>query len=362
MNTGRFQPRTFAMARASRQMTLAQLAAKAGLSTPTLSRIEQGLRDVDDYEVEVLAKAVGYPAATLFEPLPADSLGMPVFYHRKLSAAGEKKVCGVEGRCLMASIGLRNLLKLAELESPYSIPKMDRDDYGGDPEKAAAHVRLLWQMPRGPIPNLIEVVERAGGLIIHCDFGVDAMDALYQPAPQLPPLFWMNSNKTFDRARFSLAHELGHVVMHHVYTDPAIAEKEANKFASAFLMPRSDFKPECSMRLDLPTLAQLKERWRVSMAAIVRRAHDLNVISDSQYKSMLIKMSGMRKVEPNPISPETPRLLAGLLQKFSATYGNATSEEIGNALRIPADLVSEWRQLWPGFAEDNGAPRLRMVF
>jgi Zn-dependent peptidase ImmA (M78 family)/DNA-binding XRE family transcriptional regulator len=350
------------MARASRQMTLAQLAAKTGLSTPTLSRIEQGLRDVADYEVKILAEAVGYPAEAMFEPLPAESLGLPGFYHRKLCAAGERKVCGVEGRCLMASIGLRNLLKLVRLETPYSIPKLDRDDYGGDPEKAAAHVRLLWQMPRGPILNLIEVIERAGGLIIHCDFGVDEMDALYQPAPHLPPLFWMNSNKPFDRARFSLAHELGHVVMHHVYTEAAKAEDEANQFASAFLMPRADFRSECLMRLDFPALAQLKQRWRVSMAAIARRSHDLRAISDFQYRNLLIKMSSMRKVELYPISPETPRLLAGLLQDFSAQYGSASSEEIGNALRIPAELVSEWKQLWPGFAEDNGLPRLRMAY
>jgi Zn-dependent peptidase ImmA (M78 family)/transcriptional regulator with XRE-family HTH domain len=362
MMTGRFQPRTFAMARASRQLTLAQLANKTGLSTPTLSRIEQGLRDVAAYEVEVLANAVGYPTATMFETLPSDSLGLPTFYHRKLSAAGERKVCGVEGRCLMASIGLRNLLKLVDPETTHSIPKLDRDDYGGDPEKAASHVRLLWQMPRGPVVNLIEIIERAGGLVIHCDFGVDAMDALYQPAPQLPPLFWMNSNKPFDRARFSLAHELGHVVMHHVYTEAAMAEEEADKFASAFLMPRADFRSECVTRLDFPMLAQLKQRWRVSMAAIVRRAHDLNAISDSQYRSILIRMSNMRKVEPYPISSETPRLLAGLLQKFSEGYGKAAPEEIGDALRIPAELVAEWRQLWPGFGEDDGPPRLRMAF
>lgn len=362
MMTGRFQPRTFGMARASRQMTLAQVSAKSGFSTPTVSRIEQGIRDVDIHEVEILARAVDYPVTTMFEPLPAESLGLPVFYHRKLCAAGEKAVCGVEGRCLMASIGLRNLLKLVEIESPYLMPKLDRDDYGGDPEKAAAHVRLLWQMPRGPIQNLIEVIERAGGLVIHCDFGVEQMDALYQPAPQLPSLFWMNSNKPFDRARFSLAHELGHVVMHHVYTEAPIAEEEANRFASAFLMPRADFRSECLTRLDFPTLAQLKQRWRVSMAAILRRAHDLHVITDSYYKSMLIRMSSMRKVEPYPISPETPRALAGLLQKFSAAYGSATSEEIANALRIPVDLVAEWRQLWPGFAEDNGPPRMRIAF
>lgn len=360
MMTGRFQPGTFAMARASRQMTLAQLAERSGLSTPTLSRIEQGLRDVDPYEVEVLAKAVGYPTATMYEPLPANSLGLPAFYHRKLSAAGEKQVRGIEGRCLMASIGLRNLLKLVELDAPHSIPTLDRDDYDGDPEKAAAHARLRWQMPRGPIPNLIEVIERAGGLVIHCDFGVEAMDALYQPAPQLPPLFWMNSNKPFDRARFSLAHELGHVVMHHVYTEAPQAEVEADKFASAFLMPRADFRSECQMRLDLPALAQLKQRWRVSMAAIVRRAKDLHAISEYQYKSLVIQMASMRKVEPYPISPETPRLLATLLQKFAQVYGNATAEATAEALRVPTELVADWRQLWPGFGE-NGVPRLRLA-
>lgn len=362
MIAGRFHPGTFALARASRQMTLSELSEKTDFSTPLLSRIENGSREVAPEEAEVLARALCFPTAAMYESLEAESLGLPTFYHRKLAAAGEKKVRAVESRCLMASIGIRNLLRVVDLQTPYSIPKLDRDDYGGDPEKAAAHVRLLWQLPRGPIANLIEVVERAGGLVIHSDFGVEKMEALYQPTPSLPPIFWMNSNKAYDRARFSLAHELGHVVMHHAYTAAAQAEEEANQFASAFLMPRSDFRGECSARIDLPSLAQLKQRWRVSMAAILRRAKDLNIISPAYYRTVVIRMSNMRKVEPFPISAEWPSLLSGLMQKFAQTCDTKSLTETADALRIPVEFAHEWCQHWPSHAEGSGPPRMRIAF
>ncbi len=87
-------------------------------------------------------------------------------------------------------------------------------------------------VPRGPIDNMVELIEENGGIIIHCDFGTDLIDAMSQRIDGLPTLFFVNVNAPADRVRFTLAHELGHMVMHtiSVRSDEEM-ENEADEFA-----------------------------------------------------------------------------------------------------------------------------------
>ncbi len=349
-------------ARCSRRLTLAELSERTGITASSLSRAESGLRVPNDDEIGRIASALEYPAETLGEPLPAAALGLPGFYHRKFSRAGVREVRRIEGLCLISAIGLRRLMRLVEIEAPHELSGLDLDDYRGDPARAAEGLRLAWQLPRGPIGDLAGVIERAGALVVHFDFGVEAMDAMYQVVPGLPAIFWVNSRKPADRVRFSLAHELGHAVLHQAPTEPSEAEGQADAFAAALLMPAADFRRECPTHLRLPDLAQLKRRWRVSMAAIVRRARDVGRISGTQYQSLMVQMSrnGWRKYEPVELSPEAPTLLPRLLKRCMAE-GGYDRAELARALRIPEGMVRDWEQPWPGRDGSEGGPRLRLV-
>jgi Zn-dependent peptidase ImmA (M78 family) len=107
---------------------------------------------------------------------------------------------------------------------------------------------------------------------------------------------------TADRSRLSLAHELGHIVMHTAPDDDEKMESAAHRFAAAFLMPASDIKPYLiSPRLS--TLRRVKAYWRVSIKALIKRAFDLALITPSQYKpgcSLCVRRTPAPLVELEP--------------------------------------------------------------
>src|SRR5262249_7327901 len=128
----------------------------------------------------------------------------------------------------------------------------------------------------------------------------------------LPPLFFVNSESPGDRARFSLAHEVGHVIMHR--NPHAEQERQADQFASAFLMPARDIAAYLKP-LSIERAAAIKPYWRVSMAAIIKRAYDLGMIGHSYYRKLFTQLSkvGYRTDEPNPVEVEQPTVVDDLI-------------------------------------------------
>jgi Zn-dependent peptidase ImmA (M78 family) len=158
-------------------------------------------------------------------------------------------------------------------------------------------------------------LERAGVLVIPCDFGATEVDAVGMRLQGMPPMVFMNAAAPTDRVRFTMAHELAHLVMHAVPTDDM--EKEADRFASEFLMPEHDIKPQL-VNVTLNLLAMLKRVWRVSMAALLMRAKTLRTITEKKATALWKQMSalGFRKREPAELdlTPEKPRLLHELFE------------------------------------------------
>ena len=197
---------------------------------------------------------------------------------------------------------------------------MDVEEFPGGPEAIARSVRSAWGIPPGPVPNLVREIEDAGGIIIRCDFGTTKVDAVSQWLPDLPPLFFVNISIPTDRLRFTLAHEIGHIVMHQVPTQDM--EKEADRFAAEFLMPKKDIRPQL-FDLTLPKMASLKPHWRVAMSALLRRAGDLGTIAPrwKSYLWMQMGQYGYRKVEPVTIPAEEPVLLDEIINTHRNDLG-----------------------------------------
>ena len=114
--------------------------------------------------------------------------------------------------------------------------------------------------------------------------------------------------------RLTLAHELGHLVMHEHPTEDM--EREADRFAAEFLMPEQDVALEL-YPMSLERAAALKTRWRVSMAALIRRARDLGKLTTWQYKNLFVQLGrlGYRTNEPNPIAFEEPEFVNTIIRK-----------------------------------------------
>ncbi len=127
------------------------------------------------------------------------------------------------------------------------------------------------------------------------------------------PFVFLNTLKSAEHGRFDAAHELGHLVLHrHCGPHQPNAEKQANAFASAFLMPRASVLANAPRMATLKHLVQLKKFWVVSVAALAYRLHTLGMLSDWHYRTLCIEMGqlGYRKREPEGAQRERSQVLA----------------------------------------------------
>jgi Zn-dependent peptidase ImmA (M78 family) len=148
-------------------------------------------------------------------------------------------------------------------------------------------------------------------------------------APGVPPLIVLNSEQPADRLRYTLAHELGHLVMHR-FPSPNM-EDEANIFASSLLMPREDIKPHfVGRRIDLALLAAMKPEWKVAMQALLMRATALNAVTkhQAQYLWKQISARRLRLREPPELdfAPERPTVIASMLRVHVDSLGYSLAE------------------------------------
>ncbi|MBA4274925.1 MAG: hypothetical protein C0436_04660 [Alphaproteobacteria bacterium] len=210
---------------------------------------------------------------------------------------------------------LDKLLSLPPVHFP-PIPPKDMADI----EHVAEACRIAWKLGvTGPIKNMVRVAENAGALITYFDGVSDKVDAFSMHRRR--PLIIRNPEKESTcRLRFDIAHECGHLVMHAgIHTGDKKTEAEANRFASAFLLPRVSFLKEFPQgsRLSWKTIYDMKLRWKVSASAIVRRAYDLGLIDAALYRraNVHLRKTGEAKNEKyddrhDLITPEEPELIS----------------------------------------------------
>ncbi len=168
------------------------------------------------------------------------------------------------------------------------------------PAEIARRTRYSLGLHRGAIGNLTVLLEDHGVIIQKMDFGTEKMDGLTSITDRGRRVIFLNTRMPNDRMRFSLAHELGHLIMHlsFVPKHPERVEDEANEFASEFLMPEAEIKSSLK-RITLPMLGNLKQQWGVSMRALIRRARDLQMIDDKIYRNYQIIFSKKATINAN---------------------------------------------------------------
>lgn len=312
----RFNAAMLATAREARFLSQAALAKSMCISQALVGKWEAGLGTPDTDQIAALAAALDVQPELFFVDRSRRLASMSDYYHRALAKAKRRDVKAIHARCSIMDIQIDRLLEIAELPED-RIPDFDSRDHAGDTEKIAAMARTAMGIGSGPIPNLVEEIERCGAIVIDRQLEVDDVDALCRWVPEMPKLFFLNGSRPADRIRFSLAHELGHTIMHFGRDyDQKIAEDQANSFAAAFLMPADDIRPDFQGAVRITDLAAIKRKWRVAMQAAARRAHTLNMIDDRRFKMICIQMSrqGWRKSEPVSIDGESPQTLARLLR------------------------------------------------
>ncbi len=315
------QPSMFRLAREYRGLNQGELAKAAGLTQPTVSRIESGMVSISNENLQCLASALEFPPSFFSQSPPAAS-GATCVFHRKLQSLGvreTRRIHAIFDVMLMELAALYQNVEFTPSKPP--IPRIDSDAFDGNAEHIAELVRSYWRLPPGPIANVTSMLEDAGVIVVRVNLGTDKIDAISQLTDKMPPVIFVNASKPTDRMRFTLCHELGHLVMHSCSFEDM--EAEANRFASELLMPTRDFRAELRPPVNIPKLSSLKLRWRVSVAAMVYRAGSLGIISDRRKRTLYSRISqlGWRKGEPDVLSPEEPKLVSEIIDFHTQDLG-----------------------------------------
>ncbi len=352
------QPQMLTLLRESRGYSGARLATMTGIPQPTLSRIENGLASIDDDRMKLIADALGYPVEAFNWTDPVYGFGSAAFYHRKQQTLPQTALRRIQAEVNLTRMRLERLMRSIEVDAQHELPHLVVEEFGGPAEVARA-VRATWRLPMGPVRDVATVLELAGVLVLRYPFESPRISAIsLDNVAAYPALIILNSSMPADRERFTLAHELGHLVMHTTITAPEEAEREADSFASEFLMPAAEIRTQLK-GITLERAAQLKPVWKVSMGALIRRAKDLGVIDDRRYKSLNVSISqkGWRKVEPVDVDRDKPSVLGATLNIHLREHGYSVEELAKVAAMRPEEFAARF-DLELGSADGR---RLRVV-
>jgi Zn-dependent peptidase ImmA (M78 family)/DNA-binding XRE family transcriptional regulator len=327
------------LARKRRRMTGKELAERSGLSVMTISRLENGENAPDDTTVNKLAAALSFPRAFFFAG-DLETISTEAVSFRSLSkmSARERDAAITAG-----SLGL----ELSNwIESRFSLPQPNLLDlsHEADAEAAARALRQHWSLGERPIGNVVGLLETFGVRVFSLSENTASVDAFSFWRDDKPFIF-LNNFKTAERSILDAGHELAHLVMHRhagpnsdrVQNDERASEREANAFASAFLMPENDVRARAPRFVNADAVISMKQRWRVSAMAMAYRLQQLRLVSEWQYKSVCIELTkrGYRKGEPRGIERETSIVWKKVFMQLWSE--RVSKNEIANALRIPLD-------------------------
>ncbi len=192
-------------------------------------------------------------------------------------------------------------------------------------EKAANDFRNYIKISnKQPISDLINLLENLGIIIIQIknpDNRFDDFDGLSEIVNNVPVIVLLDGIKDGARQRFTIAHELGHLILN-INNEEADEEKLCNRFASALLMPKEAVINEFGIsrgNINFFELTAFKNEFKVSYTAIIYRLKDLNVISEYLYKKLSIFLSQrIGKNDPNPIHPEISYQFKRIVCKLEA--------------------------------------------
>lgn len=338
-------PQMVTLARKSRELTQTKLAALLGVGQATISKIESGIAPVPREQLQLLCQHLSYPESFFLAPEQIDGLGLPEFYHaRKRKTVPARMMDRAYAHVTIRRIHVERLLRSYPVEYDQFplFPSSEWDDQA----KIARTVRAQMEVPPGPVFNMTATVERFGGVVVPCDFQSRQVDGFsrWRPASQ-PPLFFMSHHSPPDRWRWTLAHELGHVVMHTNQHASDEMEDEANRFAQELLMPEDLIKPHL-VNLTFSKLAGLKTYWKVSMQALIFRAYSLKQLTDRQrrYLYMQLSAAGYRMREPAELDPpaEPPAMLKTMLE-FHRTNLDYDVDDLCEMLSL---YESEFRSMY----------------
>ena len=334
------------------RITQTQIADAAGVNQSTIARIEAG--EMPFPPPDLLAAIAEQTGVTVgfFNKKPLEPISEGSLVYR----ARAKPAVGVQRQALQYAALL--LEQTQTISRQLRLPKLHLPA-GEDPSHLAQATRdILKIRPDTPVPHLINRLERNGTLVFALPIKLEKIDAFsaWAEIDGPRPFLGLSKDCPGDRTRYSISHELGHLVMHKGLDGRTQnLEDEANDFAAEFLLPEHAMRQTLSRDLTLSQTIQLKKRWKVSIQAIVRRARGLNIISDRRYRDLFTQISsrGWRKTEPAEITLERPRAFRKMAEML---YGPHCNIGLAEASGISVSLATTLLSLYDTSYIDRGLP------
>jgi len=344
------------IARAASGLSLRDLEAAIGnlVTAQAIGKYERNQDMPSSRVLSALAKALRVSEDHL---LSTDEMVLDGVEFRKKAITSKREEAFVEGQTLHLLeryLTLEDALKLASVEwdrpveAPYPITQV------ADAENAARAIRTHWKLGIDPIPRLAELLEERGIKVLSIDLSdIDGLTARVRrkKGPALPVIV-IKETEWSERKRFTLAHELGHMLME--VREGVNAEKAANRFAGAFLMPAEALWREIGKKrtmISMGELLRLKELFGASFQAITYRCHDLGIINDAAYRRLfqIFNERGWRKwpfEEPGALDPscERPRRMERLCMRALAEgliSESKAAEILGTSVRELTRLMDQ---------------------
>lgn len=336
----RFVGRRLGIARAFRGVSIADLAEQVVASKTLVGYIEKGERQPSGDLVEAFGEVLGFEPEFFFRPVHGEFREGECSFRKR--ARTRKKLQGqvlAQGTLLGELISyLRQNLDLPPLDVP-NVPVRNVESA----EIAAEFCRESWGLGLdSPIMTVGRVVEHAGIFLAHVQAESVEVDAFCRWG-EVSMIMLSTSKDSASRTLFNIGHETGHLVMHRdLAPGDADREREADRFAAAFLLPRSGFARDflSYRRVDWPHLFALKQRWRASVAAILHRAYELRLTDAVTYRRMYKQLyaRGWHRGEPHEPIQERPELLPLAMKSMEEIYGKTPYDVANDLYWRPATL------------------------
>lgn len=358
-NKGGFVPRRLREARLARGYTLQQLADSVNVTRQSISKYELGQSLPSRDIMYNMANVLDFPVVYFHKDYEIKEDNNSTIYFRSLKSATKMS----REMATVRTVWVEEITKF--LEKYINYPTLDIPDIAvndninnDDIELIAKEVRDYWALGESPISNAIGLMEKKGFIVSKLNFD-ERIDAFSQWRDGRPYIFLGNESTTAVRSRFDVAHELGHLLLHSHIDFESIQdikvlnriENQANRFASAFLLPRDSFVNSVS-GCSIEHFVFLKKKWKVSIAAIVFRCSDLNLFDENSILNIRKQMSYKRMKTLEPLDDimeiEQPKLLNQAI-RLLLEKGICDNFEIINELRIPVSDIEILCNLPGGF-------------
>ena len=323
------------------------------VSAQAIGKYERGEMMPSSTVAIALAKALDVSMSYLLSP---SNISLESVEFRKLASTKARERAAVEGEVLDhvdRYLQVEELLGIASSVgeepdgAPYGIDAVE------DAERAAVSVRNAWNLGGGPIPDMTELLEERGIKVFKLSLprSVDGLTCYVHRADgEDVPVVVCSTDKSIERQRFTLAHELGHMVMEIPTGVPE--EKACHRFASAFLVPQDELAREVGRRrfnFGFGEIIEIKRMFGVSAAALVVRMRDLGIVTEATMVSIFRGIgSSWRKDEPCPLErTESPGRFRRLCLRALAEEAISESK----AAELLSLRVSEIERVMAGSAD-----------